>query len=163
MSSVQWLMESPIGPIYLVASEIGLQGVLWRPHKKASRLKSLATEGKTCEILRQTVRQLQEYFAGKRTNFNLPIDRSGTEFQMRVWNQLQAIPFGQTCSYSDIAKRVNNQKAVRAVGTANGRNPLSIIVPCHRVIAANGTLGGYAGGLEIKTKLLHLEKTGRLE
>jgi methylated-DNA-[protein]-cysteine S-methyltransferase len=118
---------------------------------------SLAGKGKSQEILRQTVRQLEEYFAGKRREFDLPLDVQGTEFQKSVWNQLSKIPYGKTCSCRDIAKRVKNDRAVRAVGTASGRNPLSIIVPCHRVIGADGKLAGYAGGLDIKSKLLALE------
>jgi methylated-DNA-[protein]-cysteine S-methyltransferase len=157
VNSLQWLMESPIGPIYLVASEKGLQGVFWKKGK-APIVDSLNGGSPALKILKQTVFQLGEYFKGKRREFDLPFDTGGTDFQKKVWEQLALIPYGKTASYADIAQRIKNGKAVRAVGTANGKNPLSIIVPCHRVIQANGTLGGYAGGLETKTKLLELEK-----
>lgn len=110
------------------------------------------------ESFERKLKQLGEYFEGVREKFDLPFDVQGTPFQMQVWNQLSKIPYGETCSYRDIARKIKNAKAVRAVGTANGRNPLSIIVPCHRVIASNGSLGGYAGGVKLKTKLLSFEK-----
>lgn len=108
--------------------------------------------------LAQAVRQLEEYLSGKRKKFDLEFDVQGTAFQKSVWQELSKIPYGKTCSYRDIAKRIKKEKAVRAVGTANGRNPVCIIVPCHRVIAANGSLGGYYWGLEMKEKLLRMEK-----
>ena len=156
-SSLQWLLKSPIGPIYLVASETGLQGVFWKKGK-APFVDSLNGRGAALKILKQTALQLEEYFKGERREFDLPFDTGGTDFQKKVWEQLALIPYGKTVSYGDIAERIKNGKAVRAVGTANGRNPLSIIVPCHRVIQANGTLGGYAGGLQTKMKLLALEQ-----
>ena len=103
--------------------------------------------------------QLQEYFAGTRQDFDLALDPQGTDFQRAVWQQLRGIPFGETCSYLDIAKRLGKPKAVRAVGSANGRNPLPIIVPCHRVIGSNGSLTGFGGGLENKQILLELERS----
>lgn len=103
-------------------------------------------------------RQLSDYLAGSRTQFELPLLECGTHFQRQVWQQLSRIPYGQTCSYGDIAERISNPKAVRAVGSANGRNPFSIIVPCHRVIGANGQLSGYAGGVSRKTWLLQHEQ-----
>lgn len=157
MQQSQWCMKSKIGPIYLVASDKGLAGLLW-DQQPIPMLKSLDGSEKESKILSLAVQQLEEYFCGKRKSFALPLDVSGTEFQQRVWKELSKIPYGQTCSYSDIARRIKNDKAVRAVGTANGRNPVSIIVPCHRVIAADGTLGGYGGGLDKKVKLLELEK-----
>lgn len=108
-------------------------------------------------ILLETERQLTEYFAGKRTQFELPLEAWGTEFQMKVWRALRDIPFGQTRSYLDLARVVGSPKASRAVGIANGKNPLSIIVPCHRVVGSDGALTGFAGGLETKAKLLDLE------
>jgi methylated-DNA-[protein]-cysteine S-methyltransferase len=156
-NSLQWLMKSPIGPLYLVASEKGLQGVFWNKGN-APFVDSLNGAHPALKILKQTVRQLEEYFKSERREFDLPFDTGGTDFQKKVWAQLALIPYGKTVSYSDIAKRIKNGKAVRAVGTANGKNPLSIIVPCHRVIQGNGTLGGYAGGLQTKTKLLELEQ-----
>ena len=112
-------------------------------------------------LLQDTMRQLQEYFAGTRKSFSIPLDLQGTDFQKKVWNVLLSIPYGETRSYSDIARAIGKPDAVRAVGAANGRNPLSIIVPCHRVIGQNGSLTGYAGGLEIKKMLLDLENSQR--
>lgn len=157
----QWKFDSEIGPLYLVASEKGLQGVFWKKHASASTVKNLDGNGPEIKILESAHAQLLEYFAGKRKAFDLIFDIQGTDFQKKVWAQLAKIPYGETASYSDIAQKIKNAKAVRAVGTANGRNPLSIIVPCHRVIAANGTLGGYAGGLPVKTRLLEIERKKR--
>ena len=112
-----------------------------------------------CLHTKQALTQLTEYFAGKRTQFNLNLNAKGTNFQQQVWRQLTTIEYGQTCSYADIAKGIHNPKAVRAVGAANGRNPLAIVVPCHRVIGSNGKLTGYAWGTSIKAGLLALEKT----
>lgn len=109
------------------------------------------------ELTTRCKQQLQEYFAGKRQSFDLPLDQQGTTFQKSVWNELTKIPFGQAVSYRDIADMVNNRKAVRAVGAANGKNPIAIIVPCHRVIGADRTLTGYAGGLQRKAWLLEHE------
>jgi methylated-DNA-[protein]-cysteine S-methyltransferase len=108
--------------------------------------------------LGQAIRQLEAYFAGKLDNFNLLLSPQGTPFQQRVWSELQNIPYGETISYGELARRIGNPKASRAVGLANGANPLSIVIPCHRVIGANGKLTGYGGGLPIKEKLLALEK-----
>ena len=150
-------MKSKIGDIYLVASVRGLSGILWSRQPTAMS-ESLEGDDPTLAILKRTVVQLEEYFRGERREFDLPLDIEGTEFQKQVWRQLARIPYGQTCSYSDIARRLKRDKAVRAVGTANGRNLLSIVVPCHRVIAADGTLGGYSGGLPVKRELLALER-----
>lgn len=159
MKTLQWMLKTEVGPLYLVASDQGLRAVIWkkRPDPMAE---SLDSQEPRVQILAKTVLQLREYFAGKRTEFDLPLDVEGTEFQKKVWTQLARIPYGKTVSYRDVARKIKNEKAVRAVGTANGRNPLSIVVPCHRVIAADGTLGGYAGGLPVKTRLLALEKSG---
>lgn len=156
MTLLQWQIQSSIGSIFLVASKKGLQGVFLE--KQPVHLsKSLKEKNAVTNILADAAKQLEEYFAGKRTDFDLPFDIAGTPFQKQVWKALSKIPYGKTVSYRDIAKKINNPKAVRAVGSANGKNPLCIIVPCHRVIAADGTLGGYSGGLDIKTKLLALE------
>lgn len=157
MKTTQYLMHSKIGPLYLLASDLGLRGVFWKPQDSAF-VKSISGGGLQIQFLAQAVQELKEYFESQRTVFEIPLDIIGTSFQMQVWEQLRGIPYGQTCSYSEIAARIGNPKAVRAVGTANGRNPLSVIVPCHRVIAAGGTLGGYAGGLPIKSILLELEQ-----
>jgi len=153
---LQWLMKSKIGPLYLVASSKGLQGVHWKkqPAPMAKSLKGNTPEIKTLAL---AVEQLDEYFSGARKKFDLSLDAQGTDFQKSVWKQLSKIPYGKTYSYQDIARKIKNPKAVRAVGTANGKNPFCIIVPCHRVIAADGTLGGYNGGLKLKTQLLDLE------
>ncbi len=155
MACLQKKINSRIGNLYLVASEIGLKGVFWA---KQSVLMDDGSNLKTSLILIHTERQLSEYFDGKRKEFDLLLDIEGTEFQKKVWMQLRQIPYGKTNSYKEVAAKVKNEGASRAVGTANGKNPLSIIVPCHRVISSDGSLGGYAGGLNIKTKLLQLEK-----
>lgn len=121
--------------------------------------KSLKDTSPEIKILAQTVSQLTEYFNGKLKKFNIPFDLGGTPFQKQVWQQLNQIPFGKTCAYKDIAIKIKNPKAVRAVGTANGSNPICIIIPCHRVIAADGSIGGYAGGVHIKRQLLAMEQT----
>jgi methylated-DNA-[protein]-cysteine S-methyltransferase len=114
-------------------------------------------ETKTIDVFTDTIQQLNEYFAGERTEFDLPLEMVGTEFQKSVWQQLQKIPYGATTSYGTLALHLNNPTASRAIGSANGRNPISIIVPCHRVIGADGSLTGYAGGLKRKRYLLDLE------
>ena len=111
-----------------------------------------------CLNTQQATEQLDEYFTGKRTQFNLKLNAQGTRFQHQVWQELCSIKYAQTCSYADIAKGINNPRAVRAVGAANGRNPLTIVVPCHRVIGSNGTLTGYAWGTSMKAGLLQLEQ-----
>jgi methylated-DNA-[protein]-cysteine S-methyltransferase len=154
--SAQHKISSPIGGLYLVASAKGLQGIYW-DKQPAKLLKILDRSHPEEKILDDAAKQLAEYFAGKRKCFDIPFDVKGTAFQKRVWGELSKIPFGQTVSYRDVAQRIKNPKAMRAVGSANGRNPICIIVPCHRVIAADGTIGGYAGGIDIKQKLLKLE------
>ena len=150
-------MESPVGKLKLVASANALLAVLWE-RKRPNRVKlAMLQHDPQQPILIKTERQLGEYFAGTRNQFDLPLEPTGTEFQKKVWRALQEIPFGQTRSYLDLAKSIGSAKAVRAVGAANGKNPLSIVVPCHRILGANGTLTGFAGGLETKAKLLALE------
>lgn len=157
MNQAQWLMKTKVCPLYLVASDKGLQGVYW-DRQEVAMVKSLRGSQPEVQHLARAVGQLEEYFAGKRRTFDLQLDIQGTEFQKRVWAQLQKIPYGKTYSYSDVARRIENPKAMRAVGSANGKNPVCIIIPCHRVIAADGTLGGFGGGLDIKEKLLNLEQ-----
>jgi methylated-DNA-[protein]-cysteine S-methyltransferase len=113
---------------------------------------------KETPLTKAASKQLDEYFNGKRTVFDLPLNLDGTDFQVKVWHTLQTIPYGETCSYGHLAKMIGNPKACRAVGMANNRNPIPIIIPCHRVIGQDGSLTGYAGGLELKEKLLMLEK-----
>lgn len=115
-------------------------------------------ELKETELIKKAKTQLQEYFSGRRKNFDLPLKPSGTAFQQAVWQALCSIPYGETRSYKDIASQIGNQKACRAVGMANNRNPIAIVVPCHRVIGANGKMVGYAGGLAVKEHLLQLER-----
>ncbi len=156
MDQAQYKLSSPIGQLYLVASPKGLRSVGWK--KQAVPLKkSLNRFSSQEEILDKARIQLTEYFGGKRRQFEIPFDLEGTSFQKQVWKGLFEIPFGKTVSYKDIAKRIKNPKAVRAVGSANGKNPVCVMIPCHRVIAADGSIGGYSGGLSIKQKLLKLE------
>lgn len=150
-------IDSPVGRLKLVADESSLVAVLW-PNDGPSRVKLDGTrEDLPHPILRDAERQLTEYFKGERTAFELPLSLRGTVFQQRVWQQLLRIPYGQTRSYGRLAVELGNGNASRAVGLANRKNPLSIIVPCHRVIGASGKLTGFAGGLETKAKLLELE------
>lgn len=150
-------IESPVGKLTLVASANALVAVLWE-RERPDRLKLEAMKFAPQQpILIETERQLSEYFVGRRTEFDLPLDPSGSEFQKKVWRAMTEIPFGQKRTYLDLANAVGSPKAYRAVGFANGKNPISIIVPCHRVVGANGALTGYAGGLEAKAKLLALE------
>jgi len=148
------VIATPIGKLTLVASPKGLQRVIFGA-KKLPTAKNVSS--KASEHLTQTERQLREYFAGKRKKFSIKLDISGTEFQESVWYALNKIAYGKTVSYAQQAKLVRKPKAFRAVGSANGKNPVAIILPCHRVIATNGTIGGYGGGLAIKRKLLALE------
>ncbi len=156
MNQAQYVLNTMIGTIYLVASEKGLKSVLFSK-QSVPILAKLSLSNEVENNLSIAATQLEEYLKGKRKIFELKLDVQGTPFQRQVWNELANIPFGKTLSYKDIAKNIDNPKAVRAVGTANGRNPICIIVPCHRVIAANGTLGGYIAGLSVKKKLLDLE------
>jgi len=148
---------SPVGALTLVASDTGLVAILWEDDDPLRvRLEPL-NDAPGHPILEQAATQLTDYFARRRQSFDLPLDFRGTDFQKGVWAALLAIPFGETCSYAQIAQAIGRPGASRAVGAANGRNPISIVVPCHRVIGANGALTGFAGGLEAKAYLLRLE------
>lgn len=148
---------SPVGVLTLVANDHGLAAILWEnDDPKRVRLSPLE-ESLTHPVLLEAEQQLREYFAGKLERFSLKLDFAGTEFQKKVWGALLTIPFGETRSYAQIAKQVGSPKAVRAVGAANGKNPISIVAPCHRVIGSNGKLTGFAGGMETKAFLLRLE------
>lgn len=150
-------IDSPIGKLKLVASDKGLVAILWEnDNPRRVRLGDL-TKRNDHGVLFETERQLQEYFSGKRKTFSLLLDMRGTGFQKQVWEALLAIPFGETRSYGQLANQLGNPAATRAVGAANGRNPISIIIPCHRVVGFNGKLTGFAGGLEAKSFLLNLE------
>ncbi len=141
-------LHSPVGLLELTASDRGLASVHFRDTDHPIRSSPVIAQAKT---------QLERYFDGELTEFDLPLDMGGTAFQQSVWQQLLSIPFGATSSYSEIASRLNHPKAVRAVGAANGQNPVAIIVPCHRVIGKGGGLTGYAGGLQRKAWLLRHE------
>ena len=160
MSLAYKIIESPVGKLKLVASDKGLVAILWdndRPHRGVAPSELVANEQHF--VLVETERQLREYFAGKRKAFNVSLDMRGTRFQKHVWEALLAIPFGETRSYGQIANQLGNPRATRAVGAANGKNPVSIIVPCHRVIGSSGKLTGFGGGLETKARLLNLENS----
>src|SRR5258707_617165 len=148
---------SPVGPLTLVASSAGLAAILWKDdNPRRVRLGGVVQEG-TNSILLETERQLGEYFAGRRKAFSVELDFTGTDFQRRVWAALLTIPYGEIRSYGEIARQIGSPAAVRAVGAANGRNPISIIAPCHRVVGSTGQLTGFAGGLDVKARLLALE------
>ena len=149
-------MESPIGLLRLVADDQGLREVRFAEPRHPRETPS--TWVRAAEPLALAREQLQEYFAGERQHFDLPLHPLGTPFQLSVWRELARIPYGTTASYSDIARRIDNPAAVRAVGSANGQNPIPIIVPCHRVIGSNGSLTGFGGGLPTKQFLLALEQ-----
>jgi len=150
-------MNSPVSRLKLIANARALVGVLWereRPDRVKLAMPVLAPEH---PLLCEAERQLNEYFAGRRTDFDLPLEANGSEFQKRVWQALRKIPFGQTRTYRELAETIGAATASRAVGLANGKNPLSIVVPCHRVIGSDGGLTGFAGGLQAKEMLLALE------
>lgn len=150
-------MPSPVGSLTLVASDDGLVAVLWENDDPKRVPLGALIEDINHPVLTETESQLNAYFAGKRKQFSIPLEFHGTPFQKKVWAALTRIPFGETRSYAEIAQEVGSPAAVRAVGAANGRNPISIIAPCHRVIGSNGKLTGFAGGLQVKAHLLHLE------
>jgi methylated-DNA-[protein]-cysteine S-methyltransferase len=160
MSLAYKMIHSPVGNLKLVASDKGLVAILWQNEKLSRVPLNELVEDTVHPILLDTERELGEYFAGKRKTFSVPLDMRGTSFQKNVWQALLAIPFGETRSYGQLAKQLGNPQAMRAVGAANGRNPISIIVPCHRVIGSSGKLTGFAGGLETKAYLLNLEESG---
>ncbi|NMM89355.1 cysteine methyltransferase [Rhodococcus sp. SRB_17] len=150
--------ESPIGPLTLVASANGLCGLYMAEHRHKP---DESTFGDSAPAnFGEVEAQLAEYFSGERTEFTVPLDPSGTEFQHRVWAALRTIPYGQTWTYLDLAQTLGNPLAVRAVAAANGKNPISIIVPCHRVVGSDGSLTGFAGGLDRKRYLLERESGG---
>ncbi len=158
MSYFYKIIKSPVGKLKLIASDRGLSALLWEnDNPKRVVFKNLSAN-ENHPILLESEQQLQEYFAKKRQSFKLDLDFHGTEFQKKVWQALITIPFGKTKSYGEIAVQIGKPKASRAVGAANGKNPISIIAPCHRVIGSSGKLTGFAGGLKIKAFLLNLEK-----
>lgn len=149
-------IDSPIGPLNLAVSEKGLVALEFDRGSFPRKTKKIAWE-KSEERTKPVARELAQYFAGKRRDFTFPLDLRGTPFQLQCWHALLAIPYGETRTYADIARVVRNPQAFRAVGMANHNNPIAIIVPCHRVIASDGTLCGFGGGLDVKRRLLELE------
>ena len=156
MAILHATLDSPVGPLLLAAGDDGLRLIEFGDPRHPTTPDADCREGDNA-VLRSTRAQLREYFAGARRGFDLPLAPRGTAFQRRVWNALTAIPYGSTTSYGEIARRIGAPDAVRAVGAANGRNPLPIVVPCHRVIGADGSLTGFGGGLPAKRFLLGLE------
>lgn len=159
MTCVYMHMASPVGRLKLVARGEKLAAILWENDRPNRVPLGDMREDPQHPALLAVQRQLDEYFAGERDHFELDLDFAGTAFQQQVWQALLSIPYGQTRTYRDIAVQIGKPDAVRAVGAANGRNPISIIAPCHRVIGSSGKLTGFAGGLERKARLLELEST----
>jgi methylated-DNA-[protein]-cysteine S-methyltransferase len=152
----EWV-DSPVGALKLVGHDAGLAAILWE-HDNPRRVRlGTLTEDPDNSLLIAAERQMTEYFQGERKNFDVPLAFAGTPFQVRVWQALLTIPYGETRSYGHIARQIGHPAAMRAVGAANGRNPISIMAPCHRVVGASGALVGFAGGLEAKRTLLDLE------
>lgn len=163
----QRTIETPVGKLFLTASDAALTELLFENHRAEvdgvpQASETLFEDGTPHTILDQAEQQLSEYFAGERKTFTVPVAPQGTGFQHAVWAELQKIPFGETISYIELARRMGDEKKTRAVGLANGKNPISIIIPCHRVIGANGHLIGYGGGIENKRWLIDFEATDRL-
>jgi len=156
MTTCYTQIESPLGSLLLAADDAGLRQILFVNGRHPAQPESSWKEDRA--PLKETTRQLQAYFAGELTNFDLQLAPEGTPFQLAVWHRLCDIPYGETISYGQLASRIGNPKASRAVGLANGSNPIPIVIPCHRVIGSNGKLTGYGGGLPIKEKLLALER-----
>ena len=159
MTFATTILPSPVGKLKLVASDAGLAAILWENDREDRVKLGAMTEQPDHPVLVEAVRQLSEYFAGTRRQFDLPLDFRGTDFQKSVWAALLTIPTGETRSYAEIAAQIGRPSACRAVGAANGKNPISIIAPCHRVIGSDGSLTGFAGGLEGKKYLLELEQS----
>lgn len=143
-------LESPVGLLEITADKQGLRSVFFQEQK--------TLEGKANTHTKKAVKELNEYFAGKRKKFSVKMNLQGTDFQLKVWEELQNIPHGKTTSYFDLSNKLGDVKAIRAVGTANGKNPIAIIIPCHRVVGRNGELTGYAGGLHRKEWLINFEQ-----
>ncbi|CAE6951311.1 methylated-DNA--[protein]-cysteine S-methyltransferase [Vibrio sp. B1FLJ16] len=156
MKTIYTEMPSPLGKVTIQTSSEGLVGVWFETC--TTKPDVLGERDEHHPILTQAVAQLEEYFSGLRNEFDLPLAAAGTDFQNQVWHALTNIPYGETWSYQDLANAIGNPKAVRAVGMANGKNPISVVVPCHRVIGKSGKLTGYAGGVERKQRLLALEQ-----
>ena len=159
-------IDSPIGPLTIVASDAGIRAILWEVDSDVERVR-IGDDGAAVvviddptedRVLADACRQLGEYFAGSRQEFDLPLDPRGTPFQHAAWEALRAIPYGSTVSYGEQARRLGDSRKARAVGAANGRNPISVVVPCHRVVGADGSLTGFAAGVDVKAWLLDHER-----
>lgn len=153
--------DSPVGELTIVASNEGLHAILWDHYLKdmdSQQIIYKLTKSNTLKTIVETKKQLNEYFAGMRTTFDIPMKVRGTDFQMSTWQELSKIPYGEVISYKEQATRLGDKNKARAVGMANGLNPISIIVPCHRVIGSNGSLTGFGGGMDRKEYLLQLER-----
>ncbi len=152
------VLESPIGPLTITASDAGVRAITWPDDPPQRAAPEPAVEPPDHPVVRLAVAQLEEYFAGDRRTFDVPLDPVGTDFQLAAWEALRSIPYGSTISYAEQADRLGDRNKARAVGAANGRNPIPIIVPCHRVVGTSGALTGFAGGLETKSWLLAHEQ-----
>jgi methylated-DNA-[protein]-cysteine S-methyltransferase len=152
-------LPTPIGPLGLVASASGLRAVIFESEARGPRrFAAELVEAPTQPVLAAAVEQLEAYFAGERQEFDLPLELVGTEFQLLAWRALATVPYGETVSYAEQARRIGRPTAVRAIGAANGRNPVPVVLPCHRVVGADGSLTGFGGGLGTKAALLDLER-----
>ena len=147
--------QSPIGYLEIIANDNALVAIKQAQAVPAKAKNNSSTSNK---VINQTITELKDYFSGKTKQFSVPISFKGTEFQNKIWNTLLTIPYGQTTSYAEIAKKIGNPKAVRAVGSAIGRNPIPVIIPCHRVITSDGKMGGFAWGIDVKKELLKVER-----
>lgn len=167
MTSYSILKHPLIGELLLIANPKELVGIYFADWKHTPKVQSDWKRSPRHPVLGKASKQIQDYLNGRRTNFTIPLQYAGTPFQRKVWKQIAFIPFGETISYSELAKRAGKSQAVRAAGSATGKNPLCVVIPCHRVIAKDGTLGGFAGGLPKKRRLLAVEKNsmnaGRLK
>ncbi|HYN31988.1 MAG TPA: methylated-DNA--[protein]-cysteine S-methyltransferase [Ilumatobacteraceae bacterium] len=155
---VSTVMDTPVGPITIVASDVGVRAILWPGDDRGRVPMSGGSPDPDHPVIAATVAQLGEYFDGEREEFDLPLDPVGTDFQQSAWMALRSIPYGTTISYGEQAARMGDRRKARAVGAANGRNPISIVVPCHRVVGSNGALTGFAGGIDTKAWLLDHEQ-----
>ena len=160
MDATTWArtIDTPVGALTISVSDRGIRAVTWPGDAGSGRVPLPEAGGDDHPLLDEACRQLDEYFAGARTHFDLPLDPVGTDFQRAAWGELCTIPYGETVSYGEQAERMGDRSKARAVGAANGKNPISVIVPCHRVIGADGSLTGFAAGLEVKTWLLAHER-----
>ena len=152
------VIDSPVGALTIVASDDGVRAILWPDDDPARVRLDDTSDDPSHPVIAATVVQLAEYFTGERTEFDVALDAVGTEFQRSAWASLRTIPYGTTVSYGEQAEQMGDRRKARAVGAANGRNPISIIVPCHRVVGANGALTGFAGGIDTKSWLLAHEQ-----